>query len=193
MAGAGSRVPRTRRRARELAVQLLYSLDRRPGQDLTVCLNNFLSESETVDEGGAADEDVGASGEPVGVRDYLRFLVTGAWERRAEADGLMLQVITGWRPDRMVSVDLAVLRLALFEGFLERVVPFAVAISEAVELAQLFGTEDSGRFVNGVLARVLRHVAPSEGTEEKEEKRRKRTKRTKRNDSGKGSQVSSDS
>ena len=57
-------------------------------------------------------------------------------------------------------MDRAVLRLAVFEGFLERSVPFAVAISEAVDIAQTFGTEDSGRFVNGVLARVVRHLIP---------------------------------
>ena len=57
-------------------------------------------------------------------------------------------------------MDRAVLRLAVFEGFLERSVSFAVAISEAVDIAQTFGTEDSGRFVNGVLARVVRHLIP---------------------------------
>ena len=73
---------------------------------------------------------------------------------RGESDDVLLHVITGWRPERIVSVDRAVLRLAVFEGFLERSVPFAVAISEAVDIAQTFGTEDSGRFVNGVLGAV---------------------------------------
>lgn len=149
---------KTRRRARELAVQLLYALDTRPGQDVEACLAAFTS------EGGLAEEERSE------VKDYLRFLVTGAWSRHLESDALMLRVVTGWRPERMVSVDRAVLRLAIFEGFLDRSVPFAVAISEAVEIARSFGTEESGRFVNGVLARVVRHVGASgEGEEKKDD------------------------
>ena len=53
------------------------------------------------------------------------------------------------------SCTLYVIEFVVFEGFLERSVPFAVTISEAVDIAQAFGTEDSGRFVNGVLARVV--------------------------------------
>ena len=137
-----------RRRARELALQFLYSLDYRAEEDIESALELFGG------EGGIAEA------EPPEVKEYLRFLVLGAWRRRDESDGVLLRVVTGWRPERMVAVDRAVLRLAIFEGFLERTVPFAVAISEAVDIAQTFGTDDSGRFVNGVLARVLRHLIP---------------------------------
>ena len=65
----------------------------------------------------------------------------------------------------MVAVDRAVLRLAVFEGFLECALPFKSAISEAVNLARSFGTEDSARFVNGVLARVVRRLIPEERKE----------------------------
>jgi N utilization substance protein B len=58
----------------------------------------------------------------------------------------------------MVVVDLVAIRLALYEGWIEKSVPMAVAISEAVELAKHFGTEDSGRFVNGVLGRIVRSL-----------------------------------
>ena len=143
-----TRMAQARRRARELAVQLLYSLGNRSDQSVDVALDLFCG------EGGVAEPD------PPEVKEYLRFLARGAWMHRGESDDVLLHVITGWRPERIVSVDRAVLRLAVFEGFLERSVPFAVAISEAVDIAQTFGTEDSGRFVNGVLARVLRHLIP---------------------------------
>ncbi len=132
-----------RHRARELAVQLLYSLDTRPGQDSDECLNNFVSEN------GFACEEKNE------IIDYLEFLVRGTWNRCPEIDNMMRMVVTGWRPERMVAVDRAVLRMAIFEGFLEKKVPVAVAIAEAVELARAFGTEDSAKFVNGVLARVV--------------------------------------
>jgi N utilization substance protein B len=56
----------------------------------------------------------------------------------------------------MVVVDRVAIRLALYEGFVTGRIPVAVAISEAVELAKRFGTEESGRFVNGVLGRIVR-------------------------------------
>lgn len=132
-----------RRRARELSVQFLYSLGTRPEQDVSEGLSAFTSEC-----GFAAEESDG-------VKEYLFFLVEGVWHRRRDIDNLMRLVVTGWRPERMVAVDRAVLRMAIFEGFLEKKVPIAVAISEAVDLARIFGTEESGKFVNGVLAKVV--------------------------------------
>jgi N utilization substance protein B len=56
----------------------------------------------------------------------------------------------------MVVVDRVAVRMALYEGFIAKTTPLAVAISEAVELVKVFGTEESGRFVNGVLGRIVR-------------------------------------
>ncbi|MDR2528397.1 MAG: transcription antitermination factor NusB [Synergistaceae bacterium] len=134
----------SRHRARELAAQFLYLLASRPGLDPDVCLETLLA------------EDGFAPGERGEVREYLSFLVKGGWKRRTEIDNWMRMVVTGWRPENMAAVDRAVLRVAIFEGFLEKTVPVAVAISEAVELAQIFGTEASGKFVNGVLGRLAR-------------------------------------
>ena len=65
-----------------------------------------------------------------------------------------------WHKDRIAKVDLAVLRLAIVEmSFLEEPTPEGVAINEAVELAKKFGTEESGRFVNGVLGKYARSKA----------------------------------
>jgi N utilization substance protein B len=133
-----------RRRARELAVQLLYSLDVRPDRGIDDCVDVFTSE-----EGFASEENAE-------VKEYLRFLVEGVWRNRRDIDNKMRMVLTGWRPERMVAVDRAVLRLAIFEGFMESKVPVPVAISEAVEVARSFGTEESGKFVNGVLGKVAR-------------------------------------
>jgi N utilization substance protein B len=67
----------------------------------------------------------------------------------------------GWTVDRMPPVDRAVLRLALYELILREDVPDAVAIDEAVELAKSLSTDESPRFVNGVLGRVLRERPPA--------------------------------
>ena len=142
-----------RRRARELAVQFLYSMECGPGQDLEEALALFLGAESC------------AEAEPPAVKEYCRALVRGTWSRRTEVDEVLLSVVTNWRPERMVAVDRAVLRLAVFEGFLDCALPFKSAISEAVNLARSFGTEDSARFVNGVLARVVRRLIPEERKE----------------------------
>jgi len=130
-----------------LAVQVLYSLEIRPGQNLDECLNTFIK------RGFASDVDLDEE-----VKDYMYFLACEVWRARSDIDDIMRRVVTGWRLERMVAVDRAVLRVAIFEGFLKGEVPVAVAISEAVDLARTFGTEDSGRFVNGVLAKVLQFM-----------------------------------
>jgi len=122
-------------------------MEMRSKQDLGEYLNAFIKWGFA--SNSSMDEDT---------KNYMSFLVHGVWNARTDIDDIMRRVVTGWRLERMVSVDRAVLRVAIFEGFLKKEVPAAVAISEAVELARAFGTEDSSRFVNGVLAKVLRFM-----------------------------------
>ena len=93
----------SRHRARELAAQFLYSMDLCPWQAFEPSLELFLGAGSL------------AETEPPEVKEYCRFLARGAWDRRAEADELLLRVVTGWRPERMVSVDRAILRLIIIE------------------------------------------------------------------------------
>lgn len=88
----------------------------------------------------------------------VRLLVDGVEEHRGELDGAIQRFATGWSLDRMPILDLLVLRLATFELAYRPDVPTAVVIDEAVELAKRFSTDDSGRFVNGVLASIARTV-----------------------------------
>lgn len=80
------------------------------------------------------------------------------WLHRQHLDELLKAHVVGWRPNRMSVVDRTILRLALYEGFVAQIVPPAVAISEAVELAKIYGGEESGRFVNGALAKIYREM-----------------------------------
>jgi len=134
-------LPQKRRRAREIALQILYSLDVREGLEPDEAISLFPFKDE----------------EP-SVTSYAIKLIKGTWANKENIDMLIRTYITGWRPERMVVVDLVAIRLALYEGWIEKSVPMAVPISEAVELAKHFGTEDSGRFVNGVLGRIVRSL-----------------------------------
>ena len=85
--------------------------------------------------------------------------VEGVQEHRARIDEILAEYAEGWTIDRMPDVDRAVLRLGVYELLWRDDVPDAVVIDEAVELAKSLSTDESPRFVNGVLARVLRDRA----------------------------------
>lgn len=74
-------------------------------------------------------------------------------EKVTELDALINEQATGWKTDRMGKVDLAIIRLAVYEIKYDDSVPTSVAINEAVELAKKFGQDESSSFVNGVLAK----------------------------------------
>lgn len=87
-------------------------------------------------------------------------LVEGVWEQRQDLDTAIDQVAHGWRIDRMPIVDVSLLRLGLYE-LRHSDVPVGVIVSEAVELAKEFSTENSSRFINGVLAKLIETERPT--------------------------------
>ncbi len=131
-------------RSRELAVQFLYSMDVCPGQDFSEALEAFLNL-----------DDVTQDDKPE-VKTRCREIVSQVFNRKDELDGVLVRIVTGWRPERMVSVDRTILRLMIFEGFVLKSLPVKAAITEAAVLAGDFGTDDSPRFVNGVMHRAAR-------------------------------------
>lgn len=88
------------------------------------------------------------------LEDYARRLALGADERRPELDAVISARSTGWSLSRMNAVDRNLLRLALYEMLYVDEVDIAVTIDECVELAKAYGTDESSRFVNGILGRV---------------------------------------
>ena len=92
------------------------------------------------------------------IPEYAVTLVSGVVERQAEIDALLASVSVDWPLDRMPAVDRNVLRIGVFELWSGEV-PDGVAISEAVELVTSLSTEESPKFVNGVLARVAKDRA----------------------------------
>ena len=90
-------------KSRELAVQFLYSLDIYPEQDFNQSLELFLNIDELA-------QTINPE-----IKERCKNLASQVWERKNEIDGILLQVVTGWRPDRMISVDRSILRLLVFE------------------------------------------------------------------------------
>ena len=87
---------------------------------------------------------------------YARTLFEGVLEHREEIDRLIGQQAENWRLERMPAVDRNVLRLAVYEMLWQPDVPKLVVLDEAIELAKTFGSENSSRFVNGLLDGLLR-------------------------------------
>ncbi len=123
--------PSSRREARERALGLLYEIDvkDRPAPDVLAEL-------------------------PVAPDQFTIDLVLGVGEHRASIDELLGRYARGWEVARMPVVDRTLLRMATFELLHRPDVPRNVVINEAVELAKMYSTDDSGRFVNGLLARI---------------------------------------
>lgn len=86
-------------------------------------------------------------------RLFVRDLVLGTLENAEESDAIIAPLLEGWTLDRLPTIDRIVLRMSVFE-LRHSTTPGPVVINEAVELAKKFSTEDSGRFVNGVLAKA---------------------------------------
>jgi N utilization substance protein B len=102
---------------------------------------------------------------PVEPDEYAVELLHGVEAHASEIDELLREYSEHWAVERMPAVDRAVLRLGCFELAHEPEVPTAVVISEAVDLAKQYSTKDSGRFVNGLLAKIAEQVrTPSPST-----------------------------
>ncbi|MEZ5408755.1 MAG: transcription antitermination factor NusB [Acidimicrobiales bacterium] len=96
---------------------------------------------------------------PVAPTPFAVELLTAAEENRERAEELIANRATGWSLDRMPVMDRLVMRMAVAE-MLALPTPTGVVLSEAVELAKRYSTDESGRFVNGVLAAIARQVRP---------------------------------
>ena len=102
---------------------------------------------------------------PVEPDEYALELLRGVETHGDDIDRLLSEYSEHWAVERMPAVDRAVLRLGCFELAHEPEVPTAVVISEAVDLAKQYSTKDSGRFVNGLLAKIAEQVrTPSPST-----------------------------
>ena len=141
----------SRRRARELALQVLHQVDVQPELDAAVALSRFYGDL-SVGEDGAQENEAPSDSE---ARAYAETIVRGVAGERAGIDQRITSASKNWRLERMSVVDRNVLRICVFELFHTGDVPPKVAINEAIEVAKRFGEKESSAFVNGVLDRVL--------------------------------------
>jgi len=90
--------------------------------------------------------------------EYIDRVIWGILEKQAQLDGVIENFLKDWALERLNRIDLALLRLAIYEMLCEPDVPFGVAVNEAVELAKIYGSDESPAFINGVLGNVAREI-----------------------------------
>ncbi len=128
-----------RRKAREIAVQMLYQMEVNPGE-LETALELFW-------KGISASQPV---------KEFVNRIVTGVHGKQEEIDKLLAKHSEHWRLDRMDMVDKSILRMGVFEIMFCDDIPVKVAMNEAVDLGKKFGAAESGAFINGILDKISR-------------------------------------
>ena len=140
-----------RRRARELALQTLYALEKRPEavNDAVANMRRWATETESSENDNA---DLLRGGEDI--QSFAEKIVRGVAANLQTIDDRIGQCSTNWKVPRMAAVDRNILRLATYELMHLGDIPPKVTLNEAIEIAKRYGTEESGAFINGILDRI---------------------------------------
>ncbi|NLY43182.1 MAG: transcription antitermination factor NusB [Clostridiaceae bacterium] len=130
-----------RRAAREKAFKLLYQIDIRKG-DKDEIVDSFLGENDI------SPHD----------KEYVRDVVLGTMSNIEDIDNWIDNNLVGWKRNRISKVNLAILRLAIYEMLKREDIPVSVSINEAIELAKTYDGAEAGAFVNGVLGSISKKL-----------------------------------
>lgn len=128
----------SRRQARILALQALYSWEVNPGEIEVLLDFPWLEDGENRN----INPDTLA---------FARLIMAGTLEKREEIDKKITEHLDNWDFTRLAKVDLSILRISVYSLLYQKDIPFSVTIDEAIDIAKEFGSDDSYRFINGVL------------------------------------------
>ena len=131
---------KNKRKARVFALQVLYAYDLREGDDIGILFDDIAQAHKRSEE----------------IIEYAELLVKKARKNSKEIDSILQEHTANWDIKRMAAVDRNVLRLAITELLYIEDIPFKVVIDEAFEIAKEYGTNDSGKFVNGVIDAIYK-------------------------------------
>lgn len=128
----------SRKQARASSLQILYQID--VGKiEPQIAINNVITEL------GNNEAEI----------SYVENIVYGVTEKLETIDNIIKEVAIDWNINRMAKVDRNILRLSIYEILFDKTIPDSVAINEGVELAKVFSDHESGKFINGILGKVL--------------------------------------
>jgi len=147
----------TRSQIRENIFKLLFRVEFNPAEDMPEQLKLYFEDSFN-------DEDYVFEGAEIPGSDaeYIKSKYGLIIEKLDDIDGKINKSAKGWTVERIGKVELAILRLAIFEMIYDEEIPVSVAIDEAVDLAKKFGQDGASSFINGILAGIVRQNEQSE-------------------------------
>lgn len=140
----------SRKKARDNAFKCIYELEFIKDKNLDDILSNCYEENNNSTE----------------EKEYIQMIVNGVKENIKKIDDIILSKLKNWSLDRIAKIDLAILRLAIYEVLYVDSIPDKVSANEAVELAKTYGNNDSKSFVNGVIAKVIEDKEDGNGRKE---------------------------
>ena len=140
----------SRKKARDNAFKCIYELEFIKDKNLDDILSNCYEENNNSTE----------------EKEYIQMIVNGVKENIEKIDDIILSKLKNWSLDRIAKIDLAILRLAIYEILYVDSIPDKVSANEAVELAKTYGNNDSKSFVNGVIAKVIEDKEDGNGRKE---------------------------
>lgn len=133
----------SRKVARELAFKIVFESEFQKDEASNKLIEMFLENPE---------EDAKNTSEEI---EYIKDVVEGVCEKLEELDAEIKKHLKGWTMDRIGKIDIAILRLAIYEILYREDIPYKVSANEAVELAKTFSEDASPSFINGVLAEII--------------------------------------
>lgn len=140
----------SRKKARDNAFKCIYELEFIKDKSLDDILLNCYEENNNSEE----------------EKQYIQIILNGVKENIEKIDSIILSKLKNWSLDRIAKIDLAILRLAIYEVLYVDSIPDKVSANEAVELAKTYGNNDSKSFVNGVIAKVIEDKEDGNGRKE---------------------------
>ena len=140
----------SRKKARDNAFKCIYELEFIKDKNLDDILLNCYEENNNSEE----------------EKQYIQMILNGVKENIEKIDSIILSKLKNWSLDRIAKIDLAILRLAIYEILYVDSIPDKVSANEAVELAKTYGNNDSKSFVNGVIAKVIEDKEEENGRKE---------------------------
>lgn len=148
-----------RKRARDNAFKCIYQLGFEECNQiediLRYCYEEKVEEQEELEQEDKPYEEE--------EKAYIKDTLTGVKEHLEEIDAMILSKLKNWSMSRIAKIDLAILRLAIYEITYRDDIPVKVTANEAVELAKTYGNNDSKSFVNGVIAKIIESKDESNG------------------------------
>ena len=133
----------SRKIAREVAFKVVFETAFQEDEKISKLMEELIQNSDEEYEITTEDDK------------YIEEITAGVKEKEAELDEKIKNHLKGWTMERLNKVDVAILRLAIYEILYREDIPYKVSVNEAVELAKVFSEDSSPSFINGVLAEII--------------------------------------